>query len=274
MENKVYQSRVDEVIARRDAWQKEFDAKRAIYDEQHNAYYNACKDVIESKKNEIRNAIGRENYSERLNIRIDMWDMNKIEIRISYADDIFNKAKALSWNYDVDVNTDGTVIKKSSSYSGLQVITDEQVEDLEITLNLIKALNKIDWYDIVKSLYVDYPVWSDYITAKQPEVINWTKEITFASIADTIDKNILVKGTGTRGGTIYYKVIRATTKQYEVISIDGYYVDRAKNDDNDTVEKCVERYMNTYHTNRISKENFYDRVYEYKTDKGVAVLEY
>lgn len=92
---------------------------------------------------------------------IDRYDALNFDIRASigrqiivdvYCNERFGLSDALRWRFKVvfDKATQ-TVTKETSSWSGLQATTDEQLESLQQTVDALKQLNSMPWYDIILS---------------------------------------------------------------------------------------------------------------------------
>ena len=83
----------------------------------------------------------------------------EIDIRVN-ENRKFKDDTALAWSWRVRL-VDGKIRKESSSWSGLQAVTPEQIADLEESVKVIKALNAIDWDEVVHAPYAKFEDYHD-----------------------------------------------------------------------------------------------------------------
>ena len=273
---KVNEDRRSDVIARRDAWQKDYDAKKLAYDKQYFDYDTAREAVSDTLVQEIKKQIGNVPKSEYLNIYAEpRW--GGYEVHIEYAQRaVHNEDKALSWDFRIILDRNGTLKKESGSWSGLQATTSEQIKDLKETVRILEVINNMDWETLINNTVNKMPKRDEYITAPNPDSEakpDWKTELIQASIEDAIGQNILIKGRGEKGGTVYYKIIRQTPKRYEVASIPGYYIRDVQNGNSqfDSIADVVANYGR--YTYGISKDKLAGLVNDWSSD-DVETIEY
>ena len=124
-------------------------------------------------------------YSDLIDIRVSRdydWGSGVpyLSVKISYD---LNKTKnqSLAWSYSVGLDRDGNIKKESNSWSGLNAVTQEQLDDLEKSIEILKKLNIIDWESIVKT---DVPSVGDYVTTKTLPEKDFTFEQFNADLED------------------------------------------------------------------------------------------
>ena len=152
---------------------------------------------------------------------------NNVVVRIkSNENRVHAEDKALSWTWDVSLNESDEPQKNSSSWSGLQATTAQQIDSLKATVQALEILNNIDWSDM---LNVTLPDYKDYVT--EPSSIGqrpkFEADIRTAEIAELIGENKIIKGspTGGRGrGTAWYLIVSESAKQFKVAEIPDYSV--------------------------------------------------
>ena len=74
---------------------------------------------------------------------------------------------ALSWNWEVSLDSEGNIRKESGSWSGLKAVTPEQMNDLEESVRILKVLNGMNWDEIVNGPMVDRSEYIDPETNSQ-----------------------------------------------------------------------------------------------------------
>ena len=200
---KITASRYDELKKARDEYDavtKEMtDRENAAEDRYMNAWHQSEKE-LEQKVSDI---IGPTTLV--LDIRADTGGKYSgiggegWSIRVSANDhDHFAEDRALSWNWDVHIDTDGNIVKDSGSWSGLKAVTAEQIADLEESVRIIKILNNIDWAEVLSHPRVK---WGDYVDKDLSKQIRDRKsarpqfedDMLTARLEELVGQNILVK---------------------------------------------------------------------------------
>ena len=131
-------------------------------------------------------------YSDLIDINVSRdynWRSDKpyLSVKISYD---LNKTKnqSLAWSYSVGLDEDDNVKKESGSWSGLNAVTQEQLDDLEKSIEILKKLNIIDWESIVKT---DVPSVADYVTTETLPEKDFTFEQFNADLEDFVGQDVI-----------------------------------------------------------------------------------
>lgn len=224
----------DEIIRRRDEYQSDYEAKKKQHDEEYSNYQRAQHTVLAGVENIVRDML--KNVSAKLNLEINAeedWNYTsdttgvKISVR-SNEHDVHNKDKALSWNWSVKLNKDGDIVKDSGSWSGLNAITEENLESLRLSVEALEILNHADWNTILK---VELPKWEEYIKTQVPtnKAADFRQELEEADLEEAIENRRFIKGLKNSGrmyrGDVYYLVLSESPKQYKVVECPATYVD-------------------------------------------------
>ena len=211
----------DEIIKARDEW----DTRNA---EQH-AKYEAQYAVFTKKQNEIFGDIECKVLAALNEVELPLvveadtgfsMRRNNVQVRVkSNENNVHGEDKALSWTWEVSLGEGTTVEKKTSSWSGLQATTSEQLESLRQTVKALEILNEINWRDMLE---VTLPDWKEHVTERSSigERPKFEAEIRAAEIAGLIGTNTLIKGVSTgrdSRGTSWYLIISESPKQYKVV---------------------------------------------------------
>ena len=233
MIKKINEDRLSDIRAAKDAWDAEYDKQDKIYKDQENKYRHAMYDVADNLQKEVVNAIG--NTTINLRVDVDNYGIGAdgYQVRV-YGNDSnkFADNVALSWDWKVYLGEDGTVLKDSSSWSGLKATTPEQLNDLEETLRILKLLNNLDWTRLIGNANAKRPKYDDYITAPYPSRSNrpnFEQQLKDAAVEDTIGKDVLIQGKGSgrnynSRATVWYYVVGATNKQYKMFEFSNYTI--------------------------------------------------
>lgn len=207
---------------RRVAKNKKKDAQYAEWEKDYLAVTNSVKKQIE----DALSAFSALNLDIRVESGVGSWESGsrlRVDIR-SNEHNVHDEHKALSWNWEayLDGRT-GELKKESGSWSGLNAVTAEQIESLKQSAACLEVINSLDWEAM---LNVDTPSYNDYITddvyEKDPEDgRNFKQELLEADIEDAMNAGLWIKGHGYKwynsGAAAYYKVLKETPAQYEVV---------------------------------------------------------
>lgn len=139
-----------------------------------------------------------------LEIKVDPWgrsfgDSNKWGINVrANENNKFNDDVALSWNWEAYIDKDGNIKKDSGSWSGLKVVTPEQVADLEESVRIIKMLNNMDWATILNSPKPDYEDYVDRdlnqkLRDRQNNRPDFDKDIQAEELASYVGTNTAIQ---------------------------------------------------------------------------------
>lgn len=136
-------------------------------------------------------------------------------------DNKFDHDNALSWSYQVTLE-DGKVKRETSSWSGLQATTPEQIESLRQTLTALERLNNMDWSRLED---LQIPDATDYIKTKDPGPYrgrDFDRELLALDFEETLGKNLLVKS---KTRNIWYKLLGISPKRYKLVGVPSNYID-------------------------------------------------
>lgn len=212
----------DEIIRDRD----EYDAKKKqvndAYDEQYEEWSNALYDVYDSVRSEVEDRLANFDALD-LEVHVSSGWNDRLEVRVeSNQHNLHSEHKALSWDYRASLTKEGEVKKETGSWSGLNAVTEEQLESLRQSVACLEILNSIDWAAILST---PTPNSDDYITVNKYDVNrnrpNFEQELKEAEIDEAIQHGSWIKGHGYKwympSAPVYYKVLKETPLQYEVI---------------------------------------------------------
>lgn len=269
---KVNEDKRSDVLARKAAWQKDYDAQKAEHDKQYRDYRMAQKAIGDAIADEIKKAIG--NIPNYLDIRAEEHFMG-YTVRVQYAEHaVHADDKALSWSYYATLSEKGELKKETNSWSGLQATTIEQLNDLKESVRILEILNNMDWERILKKAINDSPNYRDYVTTSEPTSVNWGNELILATIEDAIGQNILIKGDGERGGTIYYQIVGETPKRFTVKSFSAYSVERVKDGFDEAYKTLADYVDSTKYTYQISKDKLISLVSNWRHPEEIETIEF
>ena len=107
-------------------------------------------DVYEKIQLAVVEAIG--DSSEAIDVHVSRGFKGGISCKIQGNDrNLFDTGKALTWEYTASVDKEGNVQTETSSWSGLQATTREQLDSLRETLRVLEVINQIDWASILSA---------------------------------------------------------------------------------------------------------------------------
>ena len=200
----------------------ERDAKKSEYNVQMDNYRRVVRDIENNVRLNLEQVLP---YSDLIDIDVShnynyRTGKQYLSIKISYD---LNKTKnqSLAWNYSVGLDRDGNIKKESGSWSGLNAVTQEQLDDLEKSIEILKKLNIIDWESILKT---DVPSVSDYVTTNTPPKKDFTFEQFNADLEDFVGQDVIfiskyLNSENFYGSRYGYIIKRLTNKRVEYVPI-------------------------------------------------------
>lgn len=221
---KITASRRDEVAKQESEYMRDYNAKKAAYDEDYSKYLYARSYNLATIENEIRNQLSPviKDYPVTIDVR-GLWGELEVSIK---RENLKGNEISLSWSWSATISEDtGDVKTESNSWSGMQAVTQEQVEDLVKTADVLRAIVGIDWDAILKKGLQDAPDYKEYITHTNPgsQPKTFDNEYILADVYDAIDEGKFIKGdaipsTGYRPNVkLYYKVVGETDSSFKVV---------------------------------------------------------
>lgn len=236
----------------------ERDAKKNEYDAQMGNYRRVVRNIEDNVRSNLEQVLP---YSDLIDIRVSRdysWSSGEpyLSVKISYD---LNKTKnqSLAWSYSVGLDRDGNIKKESNSWSGLNAVTQEQLDDLEKSIEILKKLNIIDWESIVKT---DVPSVVDYVTTKTLPEKDFTFEQFNADLEDFVGQDVIfiskyLKSENYYGSRYGYIIKRLTNKRVEYVPIYDPIVRLKNNKDytNYIKEQSQEGYTETMSKEKLLK---------------------
>lgn len=236
---KITASRRDEVAKQESEYMRDYNAKKAAYDEDYSKYLYARSYNLATIENEIRNQLSPVIKDYPVTIDANELGMRAFEVSIKRE----NKSDEISlkWSWSATIYSDtGDVRTESNSWSGMQAVTKEQVEDLVKTADVLRAIIGLDWDAILKKGLQDAPDYKEYVTHNNPgsQPKTFDNEYILADVYDAIDEGKFIKGDAINGtglnshAKVYYKVVGETDSSFRVVYFSERDYQRAQNSGN------------------------------------------
>lgn len=257
---KITASKRDDILKQKEEYDADRARRKKLHDDDMSKYHGAVWDEFEAVKSKIVEELKQFNLDIRVDVNYARIGRKGVRVYIADEDNKFSPDKSLSWSYrcEIDEQT-GEVEKESSSWSGLQAVTETQLNHLKEVVKCLEHINQMDWKTL---LDVELPKYRDYVTHPDPaytdkDVPDYNRMLKEAEIEEVIGQDILVSGTSLNGrGKAYYLILKETPKQYEVCQIYAYYLDDAIAGNSDrTVADIVE--ANRKYTERVTKDKLF-----------------
>lgn len=259
---KIMCGKKDDILKRKADWQAAFDSKKAKYEEQYQTYQRKENEVFDSVTAAVESELSGLNLD--LDVRTSIHYGSGIEVKVSSNErNVHSIHKALSWTWTVWLDTDGSIGKESSSWSGLQATTAEQLDSLRETVKALEILNNMPWSDLLNRAL---PNWADYVTESAPsyrDKPDFDKELLLADIEEAVGANVLLEGESGSGkfyrGTVYYHILSQTPSMYTVAEYYGNAVKTLQmyNKTYDSLADLVTADESTY---RVKKDAFMQKL--------------
>lgn len=220
-------SKKDDILKRK----AKYEADKAAYDERQRGYskaYRAAeKEILEPIRQYLEKKLSR--YSDlSFEISVErgwgLFEENGVNVRIRCNERNANRDNvALKWSYDAKVDEDGEIVRETSSWSGLNATTEEQMRSLRQTVSALDFLNDLDWEDLIKVKMPDYYDYYDE-NDKAPTREDWDQQLQDAEFEEGIgtDKWFKVANWGETCpfyGPVYVKIIKDSGSQYTVLPV-------------------------------------------------------
>lgn len=182
---KITCNRRDDILKRKQEYESDRAKRQAKYDEE----YKAWRDEEHGRGQSLEKAVIRAIGSTTLDLTIDVGRSfgTGYRIRISDEDNKFDGDKALSWAWEVSLDKNGDVKKESSSWSGMNAVTANNINNLKEIVRVLEILNKIDFKTMLNRVTPPNP--DDYITLRNPQyetAPSFDKELMEVDVEDCI----------------------------------------------------------------------------------------
>lgn len=137
-----------------------------------------------------------------------------IQVRITSGIDGLSRSDTpLSWDYTVNLTYSGDVKSETSSWSGMNVTTDEDVDYLEQTAASLRVLVDYDWKSLLDKKLPDY---KDYMTEGPSE---WDDNEKARALDEELKEATISESIGTYKGFAGYSQSQNYRRNTQ-----GYYV--------------------------------------------------
>ena len=225
---------------------EQYNTQKAQRDLEISAYDRQNEIIEDSVISAVRDGLGP--YADALNIRMDSRYGEGLQVHIDNGDDPFKEGQALSWEVDVNLDSDGNVKFDTGSWSGLNATDESHITDLRRTVEILDILQHMDWKSILDKVV---PKWEDYV--KTPKPYDPSKQFAIEDamdrLSESIGQTILFKGLNPMEGkydSMWYKITSEGPKTYGAKYLSPYYVDGASSSE-------IERMFQNAKTTRFRK---------------------
>ena len=167
---------------------------------------------------------------------------------------------ALAWHIDLKMDYDGNLLKETSSWSGLEATTMDNIKDLRQTVDALEEINTMDWAPLMNRALPSYHEYYDG-AIEHPDYQNFDQELAEAELEELIGQNKLIKIHGwgeSYSARYYYAAVKGQTAgQWRLSVIPEYYVENALDDREDKQEWAdrVKMMANDYEPIRARKSS-------------------
>ncbi len=238
---KITANRKEDILRRKAEYEADVARRQAEYDAQYDEYDRAQEAVYAPVREQLEEMFKK---YPRLDTEIRVEDAPfrspglRVGIRVNDRD-VHDQKKALSWNYDAYLGKDGEVIRETGSWSGLNAVTEEQLEQLEQSLQVLKELKDLDWKGLLDKTLPDY---KDYITVKNPswerDKPDFKKELREAELEEIIGQPKFIEVNAfpsswyypnstriSRPSNVYVAIVKDSGSQYTIKEMSKWQYD-------------------------------------------------
>lgn len=254
---KITANRKDDILRRRQEWDDNYNRLNKQNEDEIERYHQAQQDAFKPVEEFLTNLLSKYNLLQiRVDVEAGMFGQRGIRVRLNCDEHRkFQDKVSLSWSYDAYLDKDGEVKRETSSWSGMNAVTSDQLDHLTQCLDCLRTLASLDWRNILDR---QMPDWKDYVVTKVPsrnDRPNFEQELTDAELEDVIGKNKLVEVSPftssyfydnrfRRNSNVFIQIIRDSGSQYTIKEVPAAAV----------TNREVDRYVqdNTY-MHRVKK---------------------
>lgn len=151
---RIYCNKKSDLIAERDAYDAETQKYQDIVDEASRSYRQKLNEASDNLRAIIANEIGQTSLPLIIGVNRAWREGWEVSIQV----DKYNGEHALNWDWSVQLDGEGNIKKDSGSWSGLNAVTAEQIDDLKESVRVLTILNDIDWEPIISAEIPDADV--------------------------------------------------------------------------------------------------------------------
>lgn len=252
-------SKKDEILKRK----AEYEQKEAEYRRKENEYYRGRQEREEEYLKPVLDAIrSKMDEFDLLNIDVTgdrLWGGFRIHVQC----DEHNRSESTSLRWDYTAKgEDGKVEKESGSWSGLQAVTESQIQSLRQSVEALAFLQSFDWEkyiaDAPEDLYegLERPKYED-----RPQQEDFSAELKAAELEELVGTTKAIKvhnyeGSYYYGKYIYVLITKMTPKQVYVIDVPVSSVENAKIG-NEESKANLKRFLNSGNTKRVAQDRLH-----------------
>ena len=217
--------RREDIIKQRDEWDAAHDQAEAQHKEEGRRFREAQVAVTAPIQQELEQSMAK---FDRLHTRVTVdtnWGgfrrRDTIQVRVEVNErEKFQNSVSLAWSMDIRVNPeDGSIVRETSSWSGLKATTADQLEDLRQTLGALEYLNSIDWATLLNRTLPNY---EDYYKTDVPSMRdrpNFEQQLMEVELEELVgaDKAVKVENwesSGYRGQYVWVQLVTESPAQY------------------------------------------------------------
>lgn len=260
MKRRVVASRLSDLLDKK----TRFEEQKAKRQAQEDEWSIARRDVLSAASEKIKEYLSHyadDSYMSDLEVRISSSYGDGYEARVLYAQSkVHDDSIALKWEWQASLMKDGSIAKESSSWSGLNSTTTDNISNLRVTLNVLEALASITDDQWKEFLNIQVPDIDDYVTEKvEYPGMHFDQEVWEAKIADMIGTNKAVVDLSNvrrvpsvdylQNHSVSYSVLRPIGETPKRFRVEQYTIVNKPND-----------YMQSHwvDTFQMSKEKMYE----------------
>lgn len=265
MRRNIRASRKDDLIREKQQWQMKYDARKQLYDDQESKYNQAEWDWRDAVSSTIKSTFAT--YIDKLPdlaITVDpYYRMHGMSVRFKY-EHLFDERFSLNWDYSIMLGDDGEIKKESSSWSGFNATTTEQLDDLMNSVNFLKAIVDYDWATLLNEAKNSKPKYGQYVGIRDPRYDDnykdpgYDKMIKEAELEELLSSGKWIKINSDWGSGRWAYIISETPKFYTYTTLGNYEITHAT-PENTNMEQLISHITNPentspYYVDRIKKD--------------------
>lgn len=220
---KITANRKEDILRRKAEYEADAERRRKQVEEEEHNFHVAELAVTEPVKQEIEKIFSK--YPTlHANVTVERAPFRQLGLRVRIdvnEREKFENSTALAWDYDVYLTEEGDVKRETSSWSGMQAVTSDQLKNLEETVAVLKELLDVDWKSILNKTLPNY---RDYLKTDDPRYDrnkpDFDRELMEAEIEDIIGQRKMIKvkefPSSWYGRDHYIAILKDSGTQYTI----------------------------------------------------------
>lgn len=229
---KITSSRRDDILKRKAEYEADRERRQEAYNAEYHGWLEAQEEVLQPIKEYFEKMFEKYPLLEaRVSVGDRMFGHGRLSVDIR-VNELTNKfTKALSWNFKAFLK-DGELVRETSSWSGMNAVTPDQIAELEQAVAVLKELSNVDWVELLNR---ELPSFGEYVKSPNPsweDKPDFDKELREAEMEELIGQRKMIKvrpfDSSWYRNEVYIAIVKDSGSQYTIIECPRYAAEKGE----------------------------------------------